>query len=67
MIAIKAADPIRYAAFELKIDQVNKVGAQTVTMSCSNCRLQFTDAVDHFKLDWKITGLAQMVADAMED
>ena len=67
VIAIKAADPVRYAAFELKIDQVNKVGAQTVTMSCSNCRLQFTDAVDHFKLDWKITGLAQMVADAMED
>jgi Fe-S oxidoreductase len=67
VIAIKAADPVRYAAFELTIDQVNKVGAQTVTMSCSNCRLQFTDAVDHFKLDWKITGLAQMVADAMED
>jgi hypothetical protein len=34
-------------------------------MSCSNCRLQFTDCVDHFKLDWKVTGLAQMVADAL--
>ena len=65
VIAIKAADPIRYAAFGLKIDQVNKVGAKTVTMTCSNCRLQFTDSVDHFKLDWKITGLAQMVADAL--
>jgi Fe-S oxidoreductase len=67
VIAIKAADPMRYAAFELKIEQVNKVGATTVTMSCSNCRLQFTDGVEHFNLDWKITGLAQMVADAMED
>jgi Fe-S oxidoreductase len=67
VIAIKAADPMRYAAFELKIEQVNKVGAKTVTMSCSNCRLQFTDGVEHFNLDWKITGLAQMVADAMED
>jgi Fe-S oxidoreductase len=65
VIAIKAADPMRYAAFELKIDQVNKVGAKTVAMSCSNCRLQFTDSVDHFKLDWKVTGLAQMVADAL--
>jgi Fe-S oxidoreductase len=65
VIAIKAADPVRYAAFELKIDQVNAVGAKTVAMSCSNCRLQFTDSVDHFKLDWKVTGLAQMVADAM--
>ena len=65
VIAIKDADPVRYKAFELKIDQVNKVGAKTVAMSCSNCRLQFTDGVDHFNLDWKITGLAQIVADAM--
>jgi len=65
VIAIKEADPIRYASFELKIDQVKQVGAHTVSMTCSNCRLQFTDSVDHFKLDWKITGLAQMVADAL--
>ena len=65
VIAIKAADPIRYAAFELKVDQVNMVGAKTVAMSCSNCRLQFTDGIEHFNLDWKVTGLAQMVADAL--
>jgi len=65
VIAVKAADPIRYASFELKMDQVNAVGAKTVTMTCSNCRLQYTDSVEHFKLDWKITGLAQMVADAL--
>lgn len=65
VIAIKDADPIRYDVFKLKIDQVNAVGAKTVTMTCSNCRLQFTDCVDHFKLDWKVTGLAQMVADAL--
>lgn len=65
VIAVKAADEPRYAAFQLKIDQVNTVGAKTVTMTCSNCRLQFTDGVDHFKLDWKVTGLAQMVADAL--
>lgn len=65
VIAIKPADPLRYATFELKIDQVKAVGAKTVAMSCSNCRLQFTDCVDHFNLDWKVMGLAQMVADAM--
>jgi Fe-S oxidoreductase len=65
VIAIKAADPVRYATFGLKIDQVKAVGAKTVAMSCSNCRLQFTDCADHFKLDWKIMGLAQMVADAL--
>lgn len=65
VIAIKAADSLRYAAFRLKIDQVNKIGAKTITMTCSNCRLQFTDSVEHFGLEWKVTGLAQMVADAL--
>ncbi len=65
VIAIKEADPIRYAAFELKIDQMRKVGAKTVVMSCSNCRLQFVDCVQHFNLDVKVAGLSQMVADAL--
>jgi Fe-S oxidoreductase len=65
VIAIKEADPIRYAAFELKIDQMRKAGAKTVVMSCSNCRLQFTDCVKHFDLDVKVAGLSQMVADAL--
>jgi Fe-S oxidoreductase len=65
VIAIKEADPIRYAAFELKIEQMRKVGAKTVVMSCSNCRLQYTDCVQHFNLDVKVAGLSQMVADAL--
>ena len=67
VIAIKEADPVRYAAFELKIDQMRAVGAKTVVMSCSNCRLQFTDCVQHFNLDVKVAGLSQMVADALEE
>lgn len=67
VIAIKDADPLRYKAFELKIDQVNNVGADTVVMACSNCRLQFTDCVGHFDLDWKVAGFSQLVADALED
>jgi Fe-S oxidoreductase len=67
VIAIKEADPIRYAAFELKIDQIRKAGAKTVAMACSNCRLQYTDCVQHFNLDFKVAGLSQMVADALEE
>lgn len=67
VIAIKEADPVRYAAFELKIDQMKAVGADAVVMSCSNCRLQFTDCVQHFNLDIKVKGLSQMVADALEE
>ncbi len=65
VIAIKEADPVRYAAFELKIEQMRRVGAKTVAMTCSNCRLQFTDCVQHFNLDVKVAGLSQLVADAL--
>ena len=67
VIAIKEADPVRYAAFELKIEQMQKAGAKTVVMSCSNCRLQFVDCVQHFDLDVEVAGLSQMVADALEE
>jgi len=65
VIAIKNADPVRYAAFELKVEQLNDVGADTVVMACSNCRLQFVDCVQHFNLDVKVAGLCQSVADAL--
>jgi Fe-S oxidoreductase len=67
VIAIKDADPLRYAAFELKIDQIKNVGADTVVMACSNCRLQFSDCIGHFNLDIKVAGLSQIVAAALED
>lgn len=67
VIAIKDADPARYKVFELKIAQVNKVGADTVAMACSNCRLQFTDCVQHFDAKFKVAGLSKLVADALED
>ncbi|MCB2223250.1 MAG: (Fe-S)-binding protein [Actinobacteria bacterium] len=66
VIAIKEADPIRYKAFELKIAQAEAVGAETVVMACSNCRLQFLDGAEHFDWDMKFRGLAEMVAEAME-
>ena len=49
VIAIKDADPLRYAVFGLKIEQIKNVGADTVVMSCSNCRLQFVDCVGTFQ------------------
>ena len=51
----------------VKIEQMKEVGADTVVMACSNCRLQFTDCVGHFNLDVKVAGLSQLVADALED
>jgi Fe-S oxidoreductase len=66
VIAIKSADPQRYAAFGLKLDQVRETQAGTVVMACSNCRLQFLDGVQHFGSDVKVRGLSEMVAEALD-
>jgi Fe-S oxidoreductase len=66
VIAIKEADPIRFAAFGLKLDQIEDTKADTVVMACSNCRLQFLDGVAHFDSALKIRGLSELVAETME-
>jgi Fe-S oxidoreductase len=66
VIAIKEADPYRFAVFGLKIDQAKEAGADTVVMACSNCRLQFLDGIEHYGSELKIKGLSNMVAAAME-
>jgi Fe-S oxidoreductase len=65
VISIKEADPLRFAAFGLKVEQMKKAGTQSVCMTCSNCRLQFSEGVAHYELDVKVRGLSEMVADAL--
>ncbi len=60
---IPEADGVRRAAFTLKIDQVERTGAKKVAMTCTSCRGQFLDGVNHFGLDWEILSMAQLVAD----
>lgn len=65
VIAIKEADPQRYQVFEMKMEQANRIGAKTVAMFCSNCRLQFTDGVQKYNPPFKVAGMSQLVADAL--
>ncbi|MCG3210228.1 MAG: hypothetical protein FOGNACKC_03859 [Anaerolineae bacterium] len=67
VIAIKEADPLRFDVFKLKIEQVEKSGASTVAMTCSNCRLQFLDGIQHHNAKFKVRGLSEMVAEALEE
>jgi Fe-S oxidoreductase len=66
VISIKEADPLRFAVFGMKVDQMKEIGAKSVCMVCSNCRLQFTDGVAHYKADVQVRGLTDMVSKAME-
>jgi Fe-S oxidoreductase len=65
VIAIKEADPLRYKVFELKIRQMEEVGATRIAMTCANCRLQFTESLQHFGSPVKALGLSHMVAEAL--
>ncbi|MDD8027213.1 MAG: (Fe-S)-binding protein [Acidobacteriota bacterium] len=66
VISIKEADALRLAVFGMKVEQMNKIGAQAVCMVCSNCRLQFTEGVAHYKSGIQVRGLTDMVFKAME-
>jgi Fe-S oxidoreductase len=65
VVTIHRADELRYKVFELKMDQVEKTGADTVLSTCSNCRQSFADAKEHFGWDKKIESLLELVADNM--
>ncbi len=67
VIAIKEADPLRYKVFELKLRQMEEIGATRVAMTCANCRLQFSESLKHFGSEVKPLGLAHMVAEALVD
>jgi len=67
VVTIHRADELRYKVFELKMDQVEKTGADTVLSTCSNCRQSFNDAREHFGWDKKIESLLELVADNISE
>ena len=65
VITIERASDLRYKVFELKMEQVEKTGADTVLSTCSNCRQTFADAKDHFEWDKQIGSLLELVAEQL--
>ena len=63
VVTIKRADELRYKVFELKMEQVEKTGAETVLSTCANCRQSFADSIQHFGWDKKIESLLELVAE----
>ena len=63
VVTIHRADDLRYKVFELKMDQVEATGADTVLSTCSNCRQSFNDAQQHFNWDKKMESLLELVAE----
>jgi Fe-S oxidoreductase len=63
VITIHRADELRYKVFEIKKNQIEATGADTVLSTCSNCRQTYADAKEHLKWDKEIGSLLELVAE----
>jgi Fe-S oxidoreductase len=64
--AIHRAEPLRFAAFERKKDQIEASGAQAVVTACSNCRNVLEEAIEHYGMTLPVLGLTELVAQYLE-
>ncbi|MGE4112337.1 MAG: (Fe-S)-binding protein, partial [Burkholderiales bacterium] len=67
VVTIHRADGLRYAAFDIKMRQIDATGAELPVTSCSNCRQTFDDGQAHYKWDKKMASLLEMVSDNLAD
>lgn len=62
----RAAD-LRQKAFSIKIDEVNKTGADTIVVSCGSCRLNFLGGAMQANWQKDIKSFVALVADNLAD
>jgi Fe-S oxidoreductase len=59
---INRAEGLRHQAWQIKREQVETTGAQTVAVSCGSCRLNFMAGAEKDKWPVKIESVVAMVA-----
>ncbi|MDT8448797.1 MAG: (Fe-S)-binding protein [Wenzhouxiangellaceae bacterium] len=64
---LERARPLRYRAQEIKLREVDETGATRFMTSCSDCRVAFDDAAEHFNWDKKPESLVELVAANIKD
>ncbi|MDH5736701.1 MAG: (Fe-S)-binding protein [Gammaproteobacteria bacterium] len=60
---LEGARDLRYRAQQIKLREVDATGADNFLTSCSDCRLSFADAQQHFDWDKSPQSLLEIVAD----
>ena len=65
LVALQQYDDVRLKAGEPKARQIRETGAGVVVASCDNCRHQLGQLNEHYGLNVKVMGLAELVADAV--
>ncbi|MGY6555281.1 MAG: (Fe-S)-binding protein [Wenzhouxiangella sp.] len=64
---IERTRPLRLRAQEIKLREVDDTGAKRFLTSCSDCRVAFDDAGEHFNWDKKTESLVELVADNIKE
>lgn len=62
---INRAEALRYKAWEIKREQVEATGADTVVLSCGSCRLNFMAGAEADQWPTRIAGLVELVAERL--
>jgi len=64
--AIHRAEPLRFAAFALKKQQIEATAAQAVVTACANCRNVLEEAIEHEGMTLPVLGLTELVAQYLD-
>jgi Fe-S oxidoreductase len=64
--AIHRAEGLRFAAFEIKKQQIDATGAEAVVTACGNCRNVLEEAIEHYDMTMPVLGLTELVAQYLE-
>ena len=67
VVTIHRADDLRYKVFQIKMEQVEKTGAEELYSSCANCRQTFDDGQAHFNWKYTAESLLELVAENLEE
>lgn len=64
---LERATRLRDESFKIKIDQVNRTGAEAVVVSCASCRLNFEAGRQKNHWDKRVESLVELVAAHLPD
>jgi Fe-S oxidoreductase len=67
VVTLHRADEHRRRMFTIKMQQVERSGAEQVVTSCENCRLSFDDGQAHYHWDRKMGSLLDLVAEQLDE
>lgn len=62
---INRAAPLRHKAWEIKREQIDATGANTVVVSCASCRLNFMAGAESDQWPTRIASLVELVAEQL--